>query len=144
MRVLQVGLLDEHGTVITTLRGSQWVKLSYRFETLQYIFSPFLSFILIDKNGNRILGASSVTEDVQFGSLEQGMKATVTFSFEMPELANDEYLISVGLNDGTQAEHVRHQYIVDAYKIRFASDSLKQKQATLVKLPKAVIALECE
>ena len=144
MRVLQIGLLDEQGNNITTLREAQRVKLSYRFEALQYIFSPFLSFILIDKNGNRILGASSVTEDIQFASLEKGVKATVTFSFDMPELANDEYLISVGLNDGTQEEHVRHQYIVDAYKICFASNSLKQKQATLVKLPKTEIELECE
>jgi len=142
MRVLQIGFFDVSGKLLSTITKAQKVKLVYTFQALTYIFNPFLSFILIDKNGNRILGVSNVTESEQFDSIESGQVMMITFEFDLPELANDEYLISIGLNDGSQEEHIRHQYIVDAYKINFDCKSPKQKQATLYKLNSANIELK--
>jgi ABC-type polysaccharide/polyol phosphate transport system ATPase subunit len=144
MRVLQIGFFDVIGKSLSTITKAQKVKLVYTFQALTYIFNPFLSFILINKNGNRILGVSNITESKQFDSIESGQNMMVTFEFDLPELANDEYIISIGLNDGTQEEHVRHQYIVDAYKINFDCKSPKQKQATLYKLSDAVIDLKSD
>ncbi len=144
MRVLQIGLFGMDGKILSTIYKSQKVQLIYTFKTLTYIFNPFVSFILIDKNGNRILGISNITESKQFNSVEEGQIVKVSFEFYMPELANDEYLISVGLNDGNQEEHIRHQYIVDAYKIVFECNSPKQKQATLIKIEDTKMELEVE
>jgi len=134
MRALKIGLLGENGEIITTFTKSQKVKLIYIFQAKTYIFNPFVSFIIIDKIGNRLIGSSNITESKQFNSIENKEIVEVSFNFDMPELANGEYLISIGLNDGNQEEHVRHQYIEDAYKIVFESNSLKQKQATLIKI----------
>ncbi len=134
MKVTHIGLFDTSHKLISTISQQERVSLVYIFQTFQEILNPFLSFILIDKHGNRILGASNMTESIQFKPLRKGETVKVTFEFDMPELANGEYLISVGLNDGVQDLHVRHQYITDAYKVIFQCITPKQKQATLLKL----------
>lgn len=134
MRVLKIGLFDENNHLLTTITKRGKVKLVYTFQTLTYISNPFLSFILIDRHGNRILGISNITESKQFDPIQKGKIMTVDFKFNLPELANDEYIFSVGLNDGTQDSHVRHQYIVNAYLINFSCNSPKQRQATLIKI----------
>ena len=58
----------------------------------------------------------------------------VSFSFVFPEIENGTYLIAAGIADGTQDNHIRHQYIADAYELQFSSLDLRQQQSVIFKL----------
>jgi len=142
MRVLRIGLFDEEKKLVSVIKSSKKLKFVYEVQALTYIFNPLVSFMLIDRNGNRLFGSSNITEELQFEPISDGQLVLISFDFTMPELANDDYLFSIGIGDGSQEAHIRHQYITDAYKIHFNSSSSKQKQATLLKLAQCQISIQ--
>jgi hypothetical protein len=51
-----------------------------------------------------------------------------------PEIENGSYLLSVAVNDGTPADHVRIFNVLDAHDFEYVSQHPIQKQQAVLKL----------
>ena len=133
-----VGFFTEDNERISLLEGRKQVKIIFRVSIKEKIDRPFFAFQIINSKGLRILGSNTYVLQQKIGSLDAGKSVLVRFSFLFPEIENGVYLIALGIADGTQDTHVRHQFVADVYEFQFFSTSRLQKQAVIFKLPDCV------
>ncbi len=129
-----IGFFTEDNKRITVLDGCRNVKILFRVSSKVKLRDPYFGFQILNRTGLRILGSNTCVLGHKITSIEAGATVLARFSFLFPEIENGIYFIAVGVADGTQETHVRHQYIADAYDFQFSSDSSFQKQAVLLKL----------
>jgi hypothetical protein len=129
-----IGLFDAHGRMIHSLSESQKVRVVVKFKAVIDIDNLFVGMQIIDNKGTRLLSVGNKTSDNEIIKLKAGESVQFYFSFFLPELSNGDYLIAVGVNDGEFENHIRHQYILDAYSFKFSSTSIYQKQSGIFKI----------
>ena len=134
-RITHAGFFDEQGRRISVIRKSQKVHVAFRFTAERDLGALRCTFHLMDRRGLDLLGSSNSVLDVPCGPVKNGETAEVDFTFTIPELHNDEYVVMVSLNEGDIRACERLHNVVDAIKFRYDSDSLMQKQGVLVKVP---------
>ncbi len=140
-RITHVGLFDSAGRLVQILGRSQRVTLRFRFVAEEPILRPQIAFHVVNRKSVDILGSSNEVLERSFPAMKAGDVAVAEFSFTFPEIANDEYLILVAVNDDREVR-VRLHNVVDAYTFRFASDTVFQRQGVLVKLPDCAVSLD--
>jgi lipopolysaccharide transport system ATP-binding protein len=140
-KVLGIGLFDAQDKLLAVLDGPQRVKIRYTAAVSQDILKPYVTFQIIDKKGMVVFGSSNVMAGEEYPPVEAGGLIHVAFEFNFPEIANGEYVISTGINDGTAGHCLRHQYIIDAYAFVFESSSMFQKHEGVYKLRDCSVSL---
>ncbi len=137
--IRRIGLFDNTSNkLLEELKGGENVSLVFEFFTEVELNYPWFLFQIIDRFGLRVIGYNSYIDSCyNIEKIPKDKLTKVSFQFIFPELKNDEYLfclcVAEGIPDGINS-FVIHQQIEDAYKITVNSNSIKQKQMTLLKM----------
>lgn len=119
------GLFDESGRRLSWVIGGELVTLRLQLRAHVAIQSMLVGFVVKDKQGQPLFG-----ENTQLTYLDKPLAlaaqevCTASFTFRMPVLPSGDYAISVAVSDGTQKQHVMHQWIHDALILSSRSTSV--------------------
>ena len=107
----------------TALRGGDRMSLSVTFSALQEIDSAIIGFEFKDRLGQVIFGENTcrATESAPV-AMKPGETAVAKFSFDLPLLRTGKYTIDVAVAEGTQLQHVQHQWFYDALVVHVLTD----------------------
>ena len=133
-----VGLFTEDHQRLTVLNGPTKVHLIFQVTTRTPLDNPYFAFQIINATGLRVLGSNTCVLNMKIPRIDAGCIVSVKFSFPFPEIENGQYLIALGVADGTPEKHIRHTFIADAYEFHCISTSAYQTQAVLLKIPDCV------
>ena len=133
--ILSVGLLDSEGNALTILDRSRRVRIEFVVKSYVALATPFFAFQIVNSRGLRVFGSNTYVQKKILESIGPNRNVHASFEFDFPEVHNGDYLIAIGVGDGTPADHIRHAFVSDAYAFKVSSDSLYQTQDVLLKLP---------
>jgi len=133
--ILSIGLFDENKNRLVTIDGARRVQVEFLAKTIVTLDVPFFAFQVINSRGLRVLGSNTLVQRKIIESIGPDQTVQISFTFDFPELENGEYMIAVGVGDGTATSHIRHAFVSDAYIFQVVSCSSYQEQAVLLKLP---------
>lgn len=132
-RVVRVVLCNNQGHPMSWAVGGEDVELLIETVALQELRSPIVGFVVKDRLGQTLFGDSTfITYADKSCACKAGQLLRTSFQFQMPRLPVGDYSITIAIADGTQAEHVQHQWIFDAITFRSESTSVS---AGLVGIP---------
>lgn len=139
-RVVRVELRNDQGQSLAWAVGGENVELEVEAVALQHLRSPIVGFVVKDRLGQTLFGDNTfVTYERQPCECQAGQTLRARFQFQMPRMPVGDYSITIAIADGTQQEHVQHQWIFDALTFRSESTSTA---AGLVGIPMARISME--
>ena len=134
-------LLNEEGKPLSWSVGGELVRLRIFCRAHKFLFRPIIGFHLKDRLGQPLFGDNtylvyrerplSVPENEIFGA---------EFCFRMPVLAPGNYSFAAAVAEGTQEEHVQHEWRHDALMLTSTSSSVC---TGLMGLPMKSIELFC-
>lgn len=123
--ITSVVLRDESGAPLAWVIGGELVKLCICCAAIERLASPIIGFIMKDRLGQALFGDNTyLTFARQPVKAEAGEALESEFFFQMPILPAGEYSVTVAIADGTQQEHIQHQWIHDAMILKSASSSV--------------------
>ena len=82
------------------------------------IESPIVGFHLKNAKGINLLGLNNAAAGIKIGPMLDGDVKIVEFDFDLPFLNDGLYSLSPAVAEGTQAEHIQHHWVHDAYVFR--------------------------
>lgn len=123
-RVTRIALCNTEGQALAWAVGGENVILTVDVQALQTLDRPIIGFIVKDRLGQGLFGDNTyLTYEQKPCSCDVGQALHARFSFQMPRLPVGDYSITIAIADGTQQEHVQHQWIFDAITFRSESTS---------------------
>lgn len=124
-RIVDVAFTDVQGHPLAWIVGGEEVVLRVEVETDILLRSPIIGFIVKDKLGQEVFGDNTFVSYMDSPAVcEAHDRLVAQFVFHMPRLASGDYAITVAIADGTQTEHVQHQWIHDALVFRSEATSV--------------------
>lgn len=121
----KVVLIDEQGRSLNWVVGGEIVSLRVHCLAHQDLFSPIVGFHIKDRLGQALTGDNTyISYKDNPLRVSSGSHFTATFTFRMPILAAGEYSFAVAVAEGSQDEHVQHQWRHDALMITSISTSV--------------------
>jgi lipopolysaccharide transport system ATP-binding protein len=122
--ISEVKLLDNKDRRLAWVIGGQKVKLRIKVNIVSFVESPIIGFFVKDKLGQNLFGDNTYLSylDRQF-SIEEGEILQAEFVFQMPRLANGDYVVTAAFASGVQDSHVTHHWIHDALVFK-SSDNI--------------------
>ena len=139
--VTAVSLTDSQaGTELAAVIGQEDVFLRVHVHTAVELKAPIVGFIVKDRLGQHLFGDNTFNRLAGVASLEGAAGGTLTaqFRFRMPILPKGEYSVAVAIADGTQLDHVVHEWVHEALIFQSHSDSVV---TGLVGIPMLDVAL---
>ena len=139
-KILSVILLDDNGTPLSWVVGGEDVILEIRCLAKADILRPIIGFQLKDRLGQVVFCDNTylVYQNTQL-FVDAGTEIVARFEFRLPLLPTGDYSVSPAIAEGTQDEHVQHQWLHDALIIRVHASSVCMG---IVGLPMRKISLE--
>jgi lipopolysaccharide transport system ATP-binding protein len=138
--ITSVQLSGPDGRQVSWVIGGELVRIGITSRALTPMGSPIVGFVLKDRQGQPLFGDNTFLSYMDNPCpLEAGDPFHASFEFRMPILATGTYSISVAVADGTQANHVVHQWLHDAVVVSSHSTSLS---TGLMGIPMRSILLE--
>ena len=138
--IMQVQLSDVEGRQLSWVIGGEVIRIDITIRAHGRMDSPIIGFVLKDRQGQPLFGDNTFMSYLgRPVSLAGGDVVRGRFEFRMPILASGTYSVSVAVADGTQANHVVHQWLHEAIVVSSHSTSLA---TGLVGIPMRSIALE--
>ena len=123
--ITEVRLVDELGHPLSWIVGGEPVRLIVQCRAQQNILNPIVGFMVKDRLGQVVFADNTFLAHVQSPlCLSSGACFQASFSFAMPIMPLGDYTISVAIAEGTQAEHVQHQWIHEALAFKVHSSSV--------------------
>lgn len=123
--ILSVLLLDSAGAPLSWVVGGEHVKLKVRCRAKTHLYSPIVGFYVSDRLGQSLFGENTFNfTRLAPLSVSSGQTFEAEFEFRMPILPVGDYSITVALAEGTQRDHVQHQWIHDALLLKSHSTSV--------------------
>lgn len=120
----QVLLADDTGTPLNWIVGGEVVHLRIFCLARENIFSPIIGFHLKDRLGQLLFGDNTfLVHRKNPLDVKKGQLFGAHFCFRMPILAAGHYSFAVAVAEGTQAEHVQHQWRHDAVMLQSIATS---------------------
>ncbi len=113
-RLVDVRLVDARGQDVTSTRGGEPVVLRVVASTDVQLDRPVIGFYVKDRLGQQLFGENTLTTGQQHPA-RAGDTLCAEFAFVMPRLFPGEYLIAVAIADGTQSDHVHHEWRHEAW-----------------------------
>ncbi|MEI7444259.1 MAG: ABC transporter ATP-binding protein [Burkholderiales bacterium] len=119
VRVDAVTLRDGRGRPVSWTVGGETVRLEVRAAADVEVARPIVGFLLKDRLGQVLFGDNTyLTYRESPCRTPAGRTLVASFEFRMPVLPSGDYAISVAVADGTQSDHVQHQWVHEALVIR--------------------------
>ncbi|MGC3962595.1 MAG: ABC transporter ATP-binding protein [Rhodocyclaceae bacterium] len=134
----EVALLDEHGRHLSWMVGGESVTVEIRATCLTALQAPIVGFYVKDRLGQTLFGDNTCLACRPRLAL-RGQQLVARFSFHLPYLPAGDYSLAAAIGDGTQDDHVQHDWVHDAIFFRSHSTSVS---TGLVGLPMQRISLE--
>lgn len=124
-RITHVSLTDRDDQPLSWIVGGEPVTLRVDCSAAVALRSPIVGFQVRDRLGQVIFGDNTYLAllDNQIPA-HAGQTLTVSFEFVMPILPAGDYTMSFAIADGTQEEHVQHQWLNDAIGFKSHSSSV--------------------
>lgn len=117
--ILDVYFRDEQGRKLSGIVGGSKVALCFRFQAHRDLERLIVGFLIKDRLGQVIFGDNNcIVHHDQPINIPAGRIHEVSFGLTMPYLAISEYIVSVSVASGTQADHVQHCWLHDALVFR--------------------------
>lgn len=121
----QVVLLDEQGRPLSWIVGGEMVCLRIGCRALACISSPIIGFQFRDRTGQVLFGDNTWLSYADAPLLvEAGQHFAADFTFRMPIIERGEYTIGVAVAEGSQENHVQHQWRYEAILLQSVSSSV--------------------
>lgn len=128
------------GHQLSWIVGGELTRINVTIRARSPIESPIIGFVLKDRQGQPLFGENTFLSYMDRPlPLEPGELLHAQFEFRMPILASGTYSISIAVADGTQAQHVVHQWLHEAIVVSSHSTSLA---TGLVGIPMRSVVLE--
>jgi lipopolysaccharide transport system ATP-binding protein len=123
--VTDVGLSDRDGHPLSWVVGGEPIRLEIRCIAHQHLFGPIIGFEIKDRLGQAIFADNTFLSYRDRPLIvETGEAIEARFDFVMPLLRAGDYTVSAAIAEGTQAEHVQHHWIHDAFAFRVHASSV--------------------
>lgn len=117
-------LLDKHGFPLAWIVGGEPVTLEIFARVDRDMHSPIIGFNIWNSYGQALFGDNTFIPYMQNPLfVASGQTIRAKFSFVMPILASGDYSISIAIAEGTQEDHVQHDWKHDAIIFRSTSTS---------------------
>ena len=128
-----VAFVNELGESVHWITGGELVTLRILAKAKRPITSPIVGFIVKDRLGQALFGENTCIAYHEHAlSVPSEHDIVASFTFMMPRLMTGDYTITVAIAEGSQEDHVQHQWIFDALTFRSESTSVS---AGLVGVP---------
>jgi lipopolysaccharide transport system ATP-binding protein len=119
-----VRLVNAGGDPHPWVMGDETVTLEVRAKALAPLAQPIVGFIVKDRLGQHLFGENTYRAYAAAPcAAPPGARVQASFTFRMPILPRGEYSIAVAVSDGTQADHVVHQWVHEALLFQSHADS---------------------
>lgn len=123
--VLTMSLQDAAGRPLAWVVGGSEVRLVIRVQAIIELRRPIVGFFVKDRLGQRLFGDNTyLTYADRPQSVQANERFEAMFHFAMPILPPGEYSIDIAVADGTQSEHIQHQWAHDALMFRAHTSSV--------------------
>jgi lipopolysaccharide transport system ATP-binding protein len=120
-----VRIKDEHDNSLAWVVGGELIQLHIECKVRQSLFSPIVGFMVKDRLGQIIFADNTyLTYANNPISVDPGGRLTTVFHFRMPVMPVGDYSIAVAVAEGTQSEHIQHQWLHDALVFKVQSSSV--------------------
>lgn len=117
-------LLDGRGRPLCWVVGGEPVSLQITVRAHKDVFSPIIGFFLKNRLGQHIFGDNTfLAYREKPVLLRRGQSARALFSFVMPILETGDYSFSIAVAEGTQVEHIQHDWKHDALVLKSVTTS---------------------
>jgi len=117
--ILDVCFRDDQGRKLSGIVGGSKVALCFCFQAHRDLERLIVGFLIKDRLGQVIFGDNNyIVHHDQPVHAAEGQVQEVRFGLTMPYLAVGEYVVSVSVGSGTQADHVQHCWLHDALVFR--------------------------
>lgn len=109
---------------IDMFEGGERVVFSMVVRAKETISRPIVGFHVSDVKGIHLFGMNNYALGIDLGGFNAGEVKVVEFEFDFPCLKVGNYSFSPAVAEGTQADHIQHHWVHDAYIVRIASNDL--------------------
>ena len=139
-RITNVVLADVANNPLSWVVGGETVILKIFAKADKTITSPIIGFLIKDKLGQCLFGDNTWLSSLgKILIINASEDFEASFKFAMPILPVGEYSICATLAEGTQEQHIQHQWIHDALIFKSHSTSVS---TGVVGVPMANISLQ--
>lgn len=140
--ITAVHICDPQLRPMAWIIGGELVALRVNCVAKKQLVSPIIGFFIRDRLGQNLFGDNTYLSyrDSPL-TVDEGKSFTAVFQFRMPFLAPGEYSVCVAVAEGSNENHVQHQWIDEA--LIFASHS-NAPASGLVGIPMKDIQLRLE
>ena len=122
--IKNVFLTDFQDKPMSWIIGGEIVKLKIICSAHKELFSPIVGFIVKDRLGQALFGDNTyISYKEKPLTVERGKFFIAEFIFRMPILLTGNYSITVAIAEGTQSEHIQHEWRHDALMFQSHSTS---------------------
>ena len=122
MSIYDVRICDEFDQTLAWVVGGERVKICIKLVANEAVFSPIVGFLVKDRLGQVVFADNTYVtymNDPVFVAVGENINAN--FEFTMPVMPVGDYTISVAVAEGSQLNHVQHQWIHDALAFKVHS-----------------------
>lgn len=117
-------LLDKDGHPLSWIVGGEPVELRVSLESHADICGPIVGFLVRNRYGQHLFGDNTfITYQKSPLIVRKGQNLEASFWFTMPILEPGDYSISIAVAEGTQQDHVQHDWKHDAIMLQSVSSS---------------------
>ena len=132
-RIVAIALETTEGVPLAVAVGGETVALSIVVEAVDAIADPIVGFLVRDRLGQSLFGDNTfLTTQASAVALQPGQRAHARFEFDLPLLPPGDYSINAAIAEGTQHEHIQHEWMHDALLFRVETSSIRH---SLVGIP---------
>jgi lipopolysaccharide transport system ATP-binding protein len=125
VEIVQVLLTDQEGVSLSWVVGGERVCIFVVCKAKETIYSPIVGFMVKDRLGQVVFADNTFLVYMHKPlNIEAGETIKARFCFSMPVMPVGDYTITVAIAEGTQLEHVQHQWIHDALAFKVHSSSV--------------------
>lgn len=136
--ISRANLRDAHGRPLRWAVGGEPVSLHVLCTANRAMHGPIVGFLFKDRLGQTLFGDNTFLTHSEL-SVEAGRAFEAEFTFVMPTLPQGQYSIALALAEGSQQDHVQHQWIHDALLVESHSSS---ESTGLIGIPMHYISLQ--
>lgn len=123
--VTSVSFTDRNNQPLSWIVGGEPVRLRIECSAAISVQAPIVGFLVRDRLGQVLFGDNTYLALLgNQVSAKAGQTLTTFFDFIMPTLPAGDYTMSFAIADGTQEDHVQHQWLIDAIGFKSHSSSV--------------------
>jgi lipopolysaccharide transport system ATP-binding protein len=124
-KITSVQLLDEDNTPLLWIVGGEDVVLEIRCVALKTILRPIVGFLVKDRLGQTVFADNTfLVYQKNPREVVQGGELIARFEFRLPVLPSGDYSVAVAIAEGSQENHIQHNWMHDALVIRVHASSI--------------------